>query len=69
VSCRTKSKERARLQSDAEKLRAQIERSSGLLADEQFLAKAPEHVVAGNRQKLEEMKSRLETLEAEIAGA
>jgi len=62
-------KERARLQSDAEKLRAQIERSSGLLADEQFLAKAPEHVVAGNRQKLEEMKSRLETLEAEIAGA
>ena len=61
-------KTRARLVGEADKLQAQIERNTQLLADEQFLAKAPAKVVEGNRAKLAEMKNRLETLQAEIEG-
>ena len=55
--------ERARLGKERDKLQAQIERLEALLADEQFVAKAPDRVVEQNRQRQQEMSERLERIE------
>src|SRR3954453_12902684 len=54
-------KERARER--AEELRKEIARAEGKLANQGFVAKAPEAVVQAEREKLERLKSELEELE------
>ena len=60
--------DRERLVVEREKLLEQRERTQGLLANEAFLAKAPDKVVEQNRLRLEEIRDRLERLEAGLAG-
>jgi valyl-tRNA synthetase len=50
--------ERQRLQGELSKLAGQIEAAAGRLADESFLSKAPQAVVAQQRVKLDEMRAR-----------
>jgi len=60
--------DRQRLVVEREKLLEQRERTQGLLANEAFLAKAPDKVVEQNRRRLDEIRDRLERLEAGLAG-
>ena len=60
--------DRGRLVVEREKLLEQRERTRDLLTNEAFLAKAPEKVVEQNRRRLEEIRDRLERLEAGLAG-
>jgi valyl-tRNA synthetase len=60
--------DRERLVGEREKLLEQRERTQDLLANEAFLAKAPDKVVEQNRLRLEEIRDRLERLEAGLAG-
>jgi valyl-tRNA synthetase len=53
--------ERKRVE-EREKLQAEIERAKAKLANEGFVAKAPEAVVQGERDKLAELEKRLEEL-------
>ena len=48
--------ERQRLGKELENLRRQIARSEGLLANQNFLSKAPEEVVAREREKLAKLR-------------
>ena len=54
--------DRARLARERESLQKQIDHLQNLLGNEQFINKAPEKVVAQNRQRLEEMTERLQRL-------
>lgn len=54
----------AKREARAKELREEIERGRKKLANEQFVAKAPEAVVAGEREKLAGYESELATLEA-----
>jgi len=56
--------ERSRLEKERSSLLQQIERVGILLGNEQFLSKAPDSVVDQNRHRLQEMKKRLERIEA-----
>ena len=56
--------EKARLEKEVERLRQGIAQAEGQLGNEQFLAKAPESVVDQKRQRLEEMRERLATVES-----
>ena len=56
--------DRKRLVAEREKLLEQRERTEVLLANEAFLAKAPPKVVEQNQQRLDEIRDRLERLEA-----
>jgi valyl-tRNA synthetase len=58
--------ERGRLAKELEKLAAEIARAEGRLSDEQFLAKAPPHVVEGGRARLAEMREREASLKASL---
>ena len=55
--------ERQRLARDVEKTRQAIAQTEKRLSNEEFLGKAPENVVEQARQRLAEMRERLETLE------
>ncbi len=59
--------ERKRLQQERDKVQGHIERLIGKLGNEGFVAKAPPAVVKQERARLEEMKSRLATLERNLA--
>jgi valyl-tRNA synthetase len=52
----------ARLEAARKTLRGEIERAEGKLANEGFVAKAPDAVVAAEREKLERLKAELEAL-------
>lgn len=52
----------ARLQKEIAKLEKEVGRLSGKLANESFIAKAPEHVVAAEREKLRAQEQSLATL-------
>src|SRR5262249_19718027 len=58
--------ERARANGDAdaerERLRREIARAEGMLANERFVQGAPEHVVAAERAKLERYRRELEAI-------
>jgi valyl-tRNA synthetase len=54
--------EKRRSEERAEFLRNEIKRAEGKLANQGFVAKAPEAVVAGERAKLEQLKRELEEL-------
>ena len=50
--------ERKRLQKELDNVDNQINRTTGLLDNENFIAKAPEHVVQRERDKLEDLKGQ-----------
>jgi valyl-tRNA synthetase len=47
---------------EMERLRGEIARAEGMLANERFVANAPEHVVAAEREKLERYRRELDAL-------
>jgi valyl-tRNA synthetase len=49
-------------EAERERLRKEITRAEGMLANERFVANAPEHVVAGEREKLERYRRELDAL-------
>ncbi len=59
--------ERKRLQKEMENVDGQIARIDGLLANEGFLAKAPEQVVNREKAKLEELRGQRVQLQASLA--
>jgi valyl-tRNA synthetase len=52
----------AKIEAARKTLRAEIKRAEGKLSNEGFVAKAPEAVVAAEREKLERLKAELEAL-------
>ena len=60
-------KETARLQKEQEKLQKEIKRLNGKLSNEGFLSKAPEQVVAAEREKLVGYEEKLKAVESRIA--
>jgi valyl-tRNA synthetase len=52
----------AKIESARDTLRAEIKRAEGKLGNQGFVAKAPEAVVAAEREKLERLKAELEAL-------
>ncbi|MDD2452103.1 MAG: class I tRNA ligase family protein, partial [Sulfurovum sp.] len=57
-----------KLSKQKEKLEKEINKLSGMLNNERFVANAPENVIAENRQALEDAQSKMEKVEAELAG-
>jgi valyl-tRNA synthetase len=51
-----------RREAERERLRAEIRRAEGKLANEKFVAKAPPHLVAEEREKLQRLQGELEAL-------
>jgi valyl-tRNA synthetase len=49
-------------EAERERLRSEIARAEGKLANEQFVARAPEHLVDAERAKLERLRAELEAL-------
>ena len=49
--------EKARLTREMEKTQKEIDSLSGRLANENFVSKAPEHVVNGYKQQLDDLKA------------
>ena len=49
-------------EAERERLRKEIARAEGMLANERFVANAPEDVVAGEREKLERYRRELDAL-------
>ncbi|MGD8325639.1 MAG: valine--tRNA ligase, partial [Sphingomonadales bacterium] len=58
--------ERARLNKAIEKLQKEAGSLEGRLSNEAFVAKAPEHVVAENKAKLESARSEIVKLEGAL---
>jgi valyl-tRNA synthetase len=52
----------AKVEAQRKQLQAEVKRAEGKLANEGFVAKAPEAVVAAEREKLERLKAELEAL-------
>jgi len=59
-------KEKARLSKELERVEGEIRRLSGKLSNEGFLAKAPEAVVAQEKEKLAKYEATKESLLAEL---
>jgi len=60
--------ERQRMENELEKIEGEIRGAESRLANEQFLAKAPESVVQGNRERLAELRERRERILAGLDG-
>ena len=60
-------KERARLTKEKETAQKEIERLEKKLGNPEFVSKAPEKVIAGEREKLEKYTSQLKNIEEMIA--
>jgi valyl-tRNA synthetase len=58
---------RAATQAQIDRLSEEIARAEARLADEGFIAKAPAHVVDGNRARLAELRTRREHLERQLS--
>jgi len=58
--------ERARLAAELEQLRGELARVSARLADDSFVARAPEEVVAGSRQRAGELSHKARLLAATL---
>jgi valyl-tRNA synthetase len=54
--------EERKREAERERLRSEIARAEGRLGNEGFVAKAPEHLVAAEREKLERLRRELEDL-------
>jgi valyl-tRNA synthetase len=59
--------ERARLEREIEDAQGEVERANAMLANEQFVSKAPDQVVAVQRKRLEDGEARLDLLRSRIA--
>ncbi len=59
--------EATRLQAQIDAAKIEVERLTERLANKDYVSKAPEHVVAETKAKLEEAEARLEKLEAETS--
>jgi valyl-tRNA synthetase len=59
--------ERSRLEKDLAAARKEIRQAEGKLGNEQFMAKAPEHVVAKTRARLIQAQADAESLEGRLA--
>jgi valyl-tRNA synthetase len=59
--------ERRRLQAEADSARAEVERLSALLSNEQFTSRAPAHVVQRERERLAAAQDRLARLQERLA--
>jgi valyl-tRNA synthetase len=59
-------KETARLNKELEKLEKEIKRLAGKLSNEGFLKKAPEQVVAGEKEKLAGYEEKKKSVESRI---
>jgi len=57
-----------KLSKQKEKLEKEIQKLSGMLNNEKFVANAPEQVIAENRKALEEAQSKIEKVNAELEG-
>jgi valyl-tRNA synthetase len=60
-------KERRRLADEASASAADVARLEGVLANEQFVTRAPEPVVQRERDRLVEAKARLATLQERLS--
>ena len=60
-----KEAELARLEKEIAKLKGEVKRFQGKLSNENFISKAPEAVVAKERQKLQDTETALKNLEAQ----
>jgi len=60
-------KEQAKLKKDQDKTEAELARCQGKLANEKFMANAPEEVKAKEREKIGEMQAKLEKIKAGMA--
>ena len=61
-------KERERVMKEISKVNGEIERTKQKLGNEQFTAKAPEHVISAEREKLEKYQALLENLNESLNG-
>ena len=59
--------ERLRLVKERDQLQQRLRRSQGMLANEQFVARAPEAVVRRERDNLNELQASLEIVEARLS--
>ncbi|MFP4642387.1 MAG: valine--tRNA ligase [Chloroflexota bacterium] len=59
--------EKERLRKEIEESESQVSRTEAKLQNEQFVSKAPAHVVEREREKLAEQKNKLERLKNELA--
>ena len=57
---------REQLEEEVKKLKASIERREKLLANENYVKKAPKNIVDLDRSKLAEEKEKLKTLESQL---
>jgi valyl-tRNA synthetase len=57
-----------KLSKQKEKLEKEINKLSGMLNNEKFVANAPEQVIAENRKALEDAQAKMEKVETELAG-
>ena len=60
-----KDAELARLTKEIEKLQGEVKRIEGKLSNEAFVAKAPEQVIAKEREKMQEYQDGLEKLQVQ----
>ena len=60
--------ELGRLAAELEKVEQELARAQARLADPSFLAKAPPHVVEGNRRRVEELEERRARLQGGLGG-
>jgi valyl-tRNA synthetase len=58
--------ERQRLQRELEELLAELERTRALLANEQFVTRAPAHVVERHRAKLADAEERMRLIRTRL---
>jgi valyl-tRNA synthetase len=58
--------ERQRLQRELEELLAELERTRALLANEQFVMRAPAHVVERHRAKLADAEERMRLIRTRL---
>jgi valyl-tRNA synthetase len=59
--------ERARITREIDQVESEISRANGMLANEQFVSRAPAAVVEGHRTKLAASEERLALLQARLA--
>jgi valyl-tRNA synthetase len=59
--------DRAALERELEKLRAELRRAEGMLGNERFTSKAPPEVVAAEREKAERFAAEVSALESRLA--
>ncbi|MEZ4523669.1 MAG: class I tRNA ligase family protein, partial [Thermomicrobiales bacterium] len=58
--------ERKRLEGEIAEARQEVGRANGMLSNEQFVSKAPDHVVQQQRDRLEQAEQRVELLERRL---